>query len=138
MTSEAVKARLAARAIGKLNEHLMMERVRKPIGRARAREAAIGVLERMTANGDKAWEARLKRKAKRLDMVLVKSRSRDPDALGFGLYAVACAHTGGVLGGHNAHTLTLGMIEHAFYECDNGAYSYLDDLARFQSTETAE
>ena len=123
--------RQAAMHMAKANEHDMLESIRNPDWRRRAREreAAIIVLDRMTATGDKAQEARLKRRAKKLGMVLAKSRSRDPDAPGFGLYAVACAHTGGVLhkGGHNAHTLTLGMIEHAFYRCDEEAFATLPE-----------
>ena len=49
---------------------------------------------------DKALENRLRRKASRRGMVVRKSRRRDPDAYGYGLYAVIDLETGGALHAH--------------------------------------
>lgn len=51
---------------------------------------------------DKVMENRLRRKADRMGMRLVRSRRRDPDALGFGCYYLTDHETGGVNFGADA------------------------------------
>ena len=46
---------------------------------------------------DKVRENRLRRKADRMGLRLLKSRRRDPDAIDFGLYALVTVDVGGTI-----------------------------------------
>jgi hypothetical protein len=66
---------------------------------------------------EKTRENRLRRKARRCGYELQKSRTRDPHALGFGLYALIDPQTGGTVnpwlaGGLSIHSWFLDDVEH--------------------------
>jgi len=48
---------------------------------------------------EKVRENRLRQKAKRMGLSVLKSRRRDPQALDFGHFMIVDAHTNGVLAG---------------------------------------
>lgn len=64
---------------------------------------------------EKVRENRLRRKADRRGLRLTKSRTRDPDGIDFGLYALIDIETSGAthppLAGRWVHTLTLDEVE---------------------------
>lgn len=49
------------------------------------------------SNSEKVRENRLRRKADRMGYQLIKSRSRDPDAMDYGLYALINVDTNGAV-----------------------------------------
>lgn len=51
----------------------------------------------MNDTSEKVRENRLRRKADRMGLHVVKSRRRDPDALDYGLYMIADNETGGTI-----------------------------------------
>lgn len=51
----------------------------------------------MTMTTDKAREARMRRKAASFDLRLIKSRSRNPDAINYGLYGLIDPRTNGLI-----------------------------------------
>ena len=51
----------------------------------------------MTMTIDKARETRMRRKAASFDLQLIKNRSRDPDAVDYGLYALIDPRTRGAV-----------------------------------------
>ncbi len=65
---------------------------------------------------EKVRENKLRRKAARMGYRVSKSRSRDPDAMDFGLYAIIDNQTNGLmhasLADHWSHALTLDQVEH--------------------------
>jgi hypothetical protein len=65
------------------------------------------------ASDNKARENRARRAAERQGLTLVKSRRRDPHALGYGTYMLVNSRTGGVVaaGSEGAYGLTLDEVE---------------------------
>ena len=63
----------------------------------------------------KALESKLRRQADKAGLRLTRSRSRDPDAMDYGLYALIYHETGGsthaALANHWVHTLTLDEVQ---------------------------
>jgi hypothetical protein len=63
----------------------------------------------------KIRENRLRRAAERQELMLQKSPRRDPNALGYGLWAIIDPDTGGTMHCHASwgiHTLSLDEVEH--------------------------
>lgn len=64
---------------------------------------------------EKVRENKLRRKAERMGYRLSKSRSRDPDAMDYGLYALISIQTSGAvnpaLAGHWVHSWDLDTVE---------------------------
>lgn len=67
-------------------------------------------------NDDKVRENRLRRAADRSGYKLTRSRSRDENAIDFGLYALVDVRTGGAvapaIAGRWVHSMTLNDVEH--------------------------
>ena len=75
---------------------------------------AFGHQDGQDMEKEKVHENKLRRMAQRQGLILQKSRRRDPNAHGYGLYALIDAGTGGVV--HPAapwgpHTMTLDDVE---------------------------
>jgi hypothetical protein len=67
----------------------------------------------LTVAADKIRENRARRAAERQGLTLVKSRRRDPRALGYGRFMLTDSRTGAVVaqGSERGHGLTLDQIE---------------------------
>ncbi|MEO3976670.1 hypothetical protein [Streptomyces sp. CAU 1734] len=69
----------------------------------------------------KIEETRLRGVARRRGMVLQRSRARDPQALGYGLYRIADAETGSVIAGSGVGGYTMTLDQVTAYLADDTA-----------------